>query len=248
MTGFLGADSGWLSHLMQQDNTAGRIIAALMLLMSVCSWLVIIIKGVAIASEKRHGKRFIEQFWASQNLSQVASTLSSLVTTDPFSRLTQAGISAAKKLQTAPPLASLDSASSDEFITRALRRAITQETLRQESGLTILATISTAAPFVGLLGTVLGIYHALLAIGQSGQATLDKVAGPVGEALVMTAFGLGVALPAVVAYNIFARSNRVRLVELDGFAHDIQALLTTMPLQQSDVIAQNNTPSMLRSA
>ncbi|MFC3912778.1 MotA/TolQ/ExbB proton channel family protein [Pseudaeromonas sharmana] len=227
MTEFFGTDSSWLAHLMHHDNTAGRVIAILMLLMSVGSWAVMVIKGLAMVSEKRQARRFLAQFWSSRNLHQVAEHVSSQECNDPFSRITRAGLKASEQLQHGPTQASLDSSSSDEFLTRSLRRAITHETLRLEAGLTILATISTAAPFVGLLGTVLGIYHALLAIGQTGQATLDKVAGPVGEALIMTAFGLGVALPAVIAYNVFARANRVRIADLDGFAHDIHALLTT---------------------
>ena len=95
-----------------------------------------------------------------------------------------------------------------------------------ESGLTLLATTGATAPFVGLFGTVWGIYHALVAIGISGQAALEKVAGPVGESLVMTAAGLAVALPAVFAYNAFTRMNRVILTELDAFAHDLQAFFT----------------------
>mgnify|MGYP000110657117 CR=1 FL=1 len=95
-----------------------------------------------------------------------------------------------------------------------------------EGGLTLLATTGATAPFVGLLGTVWGIYHALLAIGLSGQAALEKVAGPVGEALIMTAAGLAVALPAVFAYNAFTRANRVILADLDAFAHDLHAFFT----------------------
>ena len=104
---------------------------------------------------------------------------------------------------------------------------MTRSTLRLESGLTLLASVGSAAPFVGLFGTVWGIYNALIGISVSGQSTLDKVAGPVGEALIMTAFGLAVALPAVLAYNLFVRLNRVYLAEIDGFAHDVFALLST---------------------
>ena len=89
------------------------------------------------------------------------------------------------------------------------------------------ASVGSTAPFVGLFGTVWGIYHALMSIGASGQATLDKVAGPVGEALIMTGLGLAVAIPAVLAYNAFTRRNRVILMELDGFAHDLHAWLIT---------------------
>lgn len=96
-----------------------------------------------------------------------------------------------------------------------------------ERGLTVLASIGSTAPFVGLLGTVWGIYHALLAIGISGQGTLDKVAGPVGEALIMTAIGLAVAIPAVLGYNVLARRNRVALCQLDAFGHDVLTLAVT---------------------
>ena len=108
-----------------------------------------------------------------------------------------------------------------------MRRVIDEETARLESGLTVLASVGSTAPFVGLFGTVWGVYHALINIGMSGQGTLDKVAGPVGEALIMTALGLAVAIPAVLAYNAFVRSNRMVLAELDAFAHDLFAFLTT---------------------
>ena len=114
-----------------------------------------------------------------------------------------------------------------EFVTRALRNSIAAAAARLESGLTILASVGSTAPFVGLFGTVWAIYHALLRIGQSGQATIDQVAGPVGEALIMTAFGLAVAIPAVLAYNVFTRGNRVVLARLDAFAHDLHTYLTT---------------------
>ena len=100
------------------------------------------------------------------------------------------------------------------------------EAIKLESGLTLLASIGSIAPFVGLFGTVWGIYHALGAIAVGGQATVDKVAGPVGEALIMTAFGLAVAMPAVLAYNAFIRDNRLLMAELENFAHDIFATLT----------------------
>ncbi len=108
-----------------------------------------------------------------------------------------------------------------------MRRVIGQESAKLETGLTILASVGSVAPFVGLFGTVWGIYHALVSISVSGQATLDKVAGPVGEALIMTALGLAVAIPAVLAYNALVRSNRNLLAQLESFAHDLHILLTT---------------------
>jgi biopolymer transport protein ExbB len=120
------------------------------------------------------------------------------------------------------------------------KRAIAQDKSRLEYGQTFLATVASSAPFVGLFGTVWGIYHALMAIGMSGQGTLDKVAGPVGEALIMTAIGLAVAIPAAVAYNAFARANRNTLAELNSFAHDLFNFLATglkSAPQQADVAA-----------
>jgi biopolymer transport protein ExbB len=109
-----------------------------------------------------------------------------------------------------------------------LRREINRVSARIESGLTLLASIGSTAPFVGLLGTVWGIYHALSSISASGGAIqIDKIAGPVGEALIMTAAGLTVAIPAVLAYNAFTRANRLTLAELDAFAHDLHAYFTT---------------------
>jgi len=114
-----------------------------------------------------------------------------------------------------------------ELITRALRQRINEAAGRLDAGLTILGSVGSTAPFVGLFGTVWGIYRALISIAASGQIAIDKVAGPVGEALIMTAFGLAVAIPAVLAYNAFTRANRVVLGALDGFAHDLHATLTT---------------------
>jgi biopolymer transport protein ExbB len=114
-----------------------------------------------------------------------------------------------------------------ELITRTLRQEINRVSSRLENGLTLLASVGSTAPFVGLFGTVWGIYHALIAVSSAGTVQIDKVAGPVGEALIMTALGLVVAIPAVLAYNAFTRVNRVTLAELDAFAHDLHAYLTT---------------------
>ena len=127
-----------------------------------------------------------------------------------------------------PAAGSLNAATDPgELITRTLRREINRVSSRLESGLTLLASVGATAPFVGLLGTVWGIYHALAAVSAAGTVQIDRIAGPVGEALIMTAMGLTVAIPAVLAYNAFTRVNRVTLAELDGFAHDLHAFLTT---------------------
>ena len=111
-------------------------------------------------------------------------------------------------------------------IDRALRQAVSRESAKLENGLTWLASVGSTAPFVGLFGTVWGIYHALIRIGASGEATLDVVAGPVGEALIMTAAGLAVAIPAVVAFNVFGRLIGRVEADLDGFARDVRELLS----------------------
>ena len=114
-----------------------------------------------------------------------------------------------------------------EYVDRALRQGVTRESQRLEDGLTVLATVGSTAPFVGLLGTVWGIYNALIRIGASGDASISAVAGPVGEALIMTALGLFVAIPAVLAYNFFNRLNRVTNAKFDTFAHDLHDFFAT---------------------
>ena len=166
-------------------------------------------------------------FWDAADLDAVAAYVRAKGIRDPFSHLTHHGLKAADQYRNRTGQRLIETAPPDEFLTRALRRAIEQDTSRLEHGLTVLASVASSAPFVGLFGTVWGIYHALLAIGMSGQGTLDKVAGPVGEALIMTALGLAVAIPAVLAYNFFTRSNRLVLAELDGFAHDLFVFMST---------------------
>ena len=108
-----------------------------------------------------------------------------------------------------------------------MRKVMDEETAKLENGLTVLASVGSTAPFVGLFGTVWGVYHALVGIGLSDGVTINRIAGPVGEALVMTGLGLAVAIPAVLAYNAFVRTNRVYLSQLDAFAHDLFTFLTT---------------------
>ncbi|TGO02461.1 hypothetical protein PN36_24710 [Candidatus Thiomargarita nelsonii] len=121
------------------------------------------------------------------------------------------------------------------FLMRHLRRALNEERAQLDSGLTILATVGSTAPFIGLFGTVLGIYDALVTISAKGSAALNTVAAPVGEALIMTALGLAVAIPAVLAYNALVRGNRAFLNKLEGFAHDLHTYLSTGARMESRV-------------
>jgi biopolymer transport protein ExbB len=118
-----------------------------------------------------------------------------------------------------------EAGTSSEFVTRTIKKVLDEETMWLENGLTVLATIGSTAPFVGLFGTVWGVYHALVAIGMSGTGTLDKVAGPVGEALIMTGLGLAVAIPAVMGFNWLTRANRVMGAKLDAFAYELHTFV-----------------------
>ncbi|MGH8550852.1 MAG: MotA/TolQ/ExbB proton channel family protein [Methylococcales bacterium] len=157
-----------------------------------------------------------------------ASINGSAITADnPFARIAIQGIHAAGHPIGYARQTTRNPRGYDEFIANALRRSIDQEAIQLETGLTLLASIGSLSPFVGLFGTVCGIYHALGGIAAGGQTTVDKVAGPVGEALIMTAFGLAVAMPAVLAYNSLLRDNRLLMIKIENFALDLHVYLTT---------------------
>jgi biopolymer transport protein ExbB len=205
------------AHFIAQTDAVGKTILAIMLLMSVASWYLIVTKATVFWLERRRSTAFLDSFRGSPSVPVVQRHLDESAAHDSFSRLASHAFAAHGKGR---------SGADAEFLTRAMRRVMDEETVRHESGLTALASVGSTAPFVGLFGTVWGVYHALVAIGVSGQGTLDKVAGPVGEALIMTAIGLAVAIPAVLSYNAFVRANRIALARLDAFAHDLHALIT----------------------
>ena len=214
-------------HFITQADGLARIILCLMLAASVASWYLILTKAVSNWSAQRRSARFLDFFWNAPSLGTVAARLEDQHPDEPFSHLAYHGIAAGHHHERHGVNRLNEAGTQGEFVTRTLRKTIDEETARMESGLSILASIGATAPFVGLLGTVWGIYHALLAIGMSGAGTLDKVAGPVGEALIMTAIGLTVAIPAVLGYNFLVRSNRMTLARLDAFAHDLFTFLGT---------------------
>jgi outer membrane transport energization protein ExbB (TC 2.C.1.1.1) len=205
--------------------TAGLLV--LLLLASVASWYLIVTKSLAQWRRHRRSARFLAAFWDAPSVDVVAARLETDHPDEPFSHLAFHGIAASRHHERHGVNRLHEAGSAAEFVTRSLRRTIDEETARLESGLTLLASVGATAPFVGLFGTVWGIYHALLAISASGAGTLDKVAGPVGEALIMTGLGLAVAIPAVLGYNLLVRSNRVVLAQLDAFAHDLFNILST---------------------
>lgn len=214
------------SHFLAQIDGVGIGVLVLLISLSIASWYLIITKSIANFIAKRRATAFLKHFWNVESLDEVKTTLNSTAPNNAFAELAKLGLEAAadSKAQDLQKLAAAGGAS--EFLTRALRNGIDQEAARVENGLTLIASAGSAAPYIGLFGTVWGIYHALIQIGLSGQGTLDKVAGPVGEALIMTALGLAVAIPAVLAYNAFVRRNRIWLARLDAFAHDLFVLIT----------------------
>ena len=217
---------GVVSFLHQSDAVAIGVLVIL-LVMSIASWYLIVLKAILNAKMRRRAREFLQSFWSAPSMDAVAAQLVQQEPQDPFARVAAQGVEASRHYRKSATAGLTEAGGQNEFLTRSIRRAITRETASLESGLTVLASVGSTAPFVGLFGTVWGIYHALIGIGMSGSATLDAVAGPVGEALIMTAAGLAVAIPAVLAYNAFTRNNRVVLAELDGFAHDLHAFLTT---------------------
>ena len=216
-----------ISHFLAQTDALGLVVLVVLLAMSVTTWYLIATKSWSNRRMRRGANDFQRMFWDAPDIQAVADYVAKHGVNDPFSHLTHHGLRAVAQFRDKRGARLIESGSADEFLTRALRRAIEQDTARMEYGLTVLGSIASSAPFVGLFGTVWGIYHALLAIGLSGAGTLDKVAGPVGEALIMTAVGLAVAIPAVLAFNAFTRYNRVMLSEVDGFAHDLFAFMST---------------------
>lgn len=216
------------AHFLQHSDGIARFVLALMVLASIGTWYLIVTKGLRLFQLRKRSEAFLSAFWDAPNLETVALKIQGSGTDEPFSHLLHHGFTAIEQ-QNRPTNATrlIDAGAPDDMLTRALKRAIDEDRHQLEFGQAFLATVASAAPFIGLFGTVWGIYHALVAIGMTGQSTLDKVAGPVGEALIMTGIGLAVAIPAAIAYNVFARANRNILTRLNAFAYDVLAFLST---------------------
>jgi biopolymer transport protein ExbB len=188
---------------------------------------VILIKTWRNALVHKRALQAVRSFWDAGSFDDALERMQRAGRDDPFTRLARAADRAWVHHRRHGGTTLGESVDFSELLTRQLRNSLGRIGAQLEWGQTLLASVGSTAPFVGLFGTVWGIYHALISIGQSGQATLDKVAGPVGEALIMTGLGLAVAIPAVLAYNAFTRGNRVVLADLDGFAHDLHVWLVT---------------------
>lgn len=219
--------SAELLGFIAQSDMIGKMLFAVLVLMSLISWYLIFSKFLSNVSVRARSRKFLTQFWAASSLEDVEKHWISKRPSEPFSRLTHQAISARSHHARYGGSNLEDSGTAAAFVMRSMRKRIDQETAQLENGLTVLASVGSTAPFVGLFGTVWGVYHALISIGMSDGVTVNSIAGPVGEALIMTGLGLAVAIPAVLAYNGFVRGNRVYLARLDAFAHDLFSFLST---------------------
>ena len=200
------------------SDAIGRVVALLLLAMSVSAWVTILWKLWVLQRARQDVGRAVPAFWAAPSLDEGRQRLLALDREQVLLPLFDAA--------TATPLpGTLDSgAHLDSQLTRRLRDALHRGLAHLQFGQVLLASIGSTSPFIGLFGTVWGIYHALASIAAAGTLTIDKVAGPVGEALIMTAAGLAVAIPAVLAYNLFGKWVGAAEAELEGFAHDLREM------------------------
>ncbi len=206
------------AQLFWQGDGVTKGVALLLLAMSVSSWVVILWKSWLLQRAAGDVTRSLAAFWQSDSIDAAL---------DRIKAFDRADLVAPLLLATRTDGAGTLAAAGDKAqqLTRVLRDALHAALLKLQYGQVLLATVGATAPFVGLLGTVWGIYHALIGIAGAGQITIDKISGPVGEALIMTAAGLAVAIPAVLAYNVLGRLIGRIEAELEGFARDLRALL-----------------------
>ena len=214
-------------HLIQNFDVVGWVVFVTLSIMSVMSWYWIIINFIKNSRLRGRADKVVGTFWETPNAQDAIRFMEEQPASEPFSKIALDAAQAAAHHQRHDGSRLAESLNRSEFVDRALRQAVTRESSRLENGLTVLATTGSTAPFVGLLGTVWGIYRALIKIGASGDASISAVAGPVGEALIMTAIGLFVAIPAVLAYNFFVRINSVTYNQFDTFAHDLHDFFAT---------------------
>jgi biopolymer transport protein ExbB len=209
-----GIDEFWST-----SDLVGHAVALLLLLMSITAWVLIFWKLWVLRRAGRDIARAVPAFWAAPALAEARGRLAALDRERVLTPLVDAA-------NARPESGTLEtSAHLDSQLTRRLRDALHRVLAQLQFGQVLLASIGSTAPFIGLFGTVWGIYHALAGISAAGTITIEKVAGPVGEALIMTAAGLAVAIPAVLAYNLFGKWVAASEAELEGFAHDLREMM-----------------------
>ena len=210
-----------LEALWKGGDYVSKTTIAILVIMSMGSWYIIITKVYEQYRMGRQARAAQKKFW---NAPTVRQGVENLKKGSPYRYIAETALEA-----TTTHTGRLGNVDMNEWISMSLQRAIDNVHSRTQDGLAFLATVGSTAPFVGLFGTVWGIYHALTAIGIAGQASIDKVAGPVGEALIMTAIGLAVAVPAVLGYNWLVRRNKTAMELVRGFGADLHAVLMSAP-------------------
>ncbi|MEY2678598.1 MAG: Biopolymer transport protein ExbB [Pseudomonadota bacterium] len=206
-----------LSALWAQGDVVAKATLLILVIMSMGSWYVIFTKLAEQNRVLRCAQTAQDNFW---NAGDVRQGTDRLEEDSPFRFIAEKGLESASK-----HTGLLGNINFNDWVTMSIQRAMNNVQSRMQDGLAVLATVGSTAPFVGLFGTVWGIYNALVKIGMSGQASIDKVAGPVGESLIMTAIGLAVAVPAVLGYNWLVRRNKVAMEEVHAFGADLHAVL-----------------------
>ena len=211
-------------QFLQQGDAVTRGVALLLLAMSVASWVVILGKAWLLRRATGDVARSTAAFWQAASVADAEQNIQAFDRSALVLPLLVAIKSGANGAWNGSLAAAADRS---QQLTRVLRNALHDVLDKLQFGQVLLATVGSTAPFVGLLGTVWGIYHALTGMAAAGQITIDKVSGPVGEALIMTAAGLAVAIPAVLAYNVFGRRIGRIEADLEGFARDLRELFST---------------------
>jgi biopolymer transport protein ExbB len=209
-----------LEALWKQGDFVSRGTLIILIIMSMGSWYIMFVKVYEQAKLFRQAKEVQSKFWSASSVQEGATLLKEGTA---FRYIAESGIKSTQHHEGKL----LEQIDLNTWVTMSLQRAVDNVSSRLQDGLAFLATVGSTSPFVGLFGTVWGIYHALTAIGIAGQASIDKVAGPVGEALIMTAFGLAVAVPAVLGYNWLVRRNKVALEQLRAFGADLHMVLVS---------------------
>lgn len=215
------------AHFLRQTDAVGYFVIAVLFVMSVATWYLIFLKAWQLRLALGRSRRFLSHFRSTASPEAACRIVAKEVPDEPFGRLALMAWRACRHASRPQAGRAIDPASSDELLTAALTHAVAAEAAGLEEGLPVLSSVAATAPFVGLFGTVWGIYRALLGVGATGQASLDQVAGAVGEALIMTGAGLAVAIPAVLGHNALSQVIRKVIGKLEYFGHEVFVLLTT---------------------
>jgi biopolymer transport protein ExbB len=214
-----------IEALWRGSDMVAKGTLVILIIMSMGTWYIIITKIYEQSKIGQAARKADKEFWSAPSVKEGASRLKA---GSPFRFIAESAFEASDK-----HTGLMESVNINDWITMSIQRAIENVQSRMQDGLAFLATVGSTAPFVGLFGTVWGIYHALTAIGIAGQASIDKVAGPVGEALIMTAIGLAVAVPAVLGYNWLIRRNKAAMERVRAFGADLHAVLLSAPKSAS---------------